>query len=473
MSGRSSQRVDPSLRFLQWGLCAVVVLAPLPFGSVIPAGRLALELAAYALLVVWGLRGRSLTQAAPGRVQIVGLFLLLGLATLQIVSVGSTIVGWIAPRTASVRVAAQPPAEIAMAETKALGVDALQTTQPTTLSMDPAATASALRTGGAYAALWCVALTVGATLGFRRIALAFLLSAAAQSVYGIVVLASGIDRIWNVPKRAYLDAATGTFVNKNHFAGYLTIALTCAVGWFLRDLLKRRRRGPGISGFLGRGGSRHLWYGLLVALGGCGLMLSMSRAGIAVTLPALTWVVWRAYRESGRRRIWIGVVAFLLVVGFVFVPLGSARLIDRYAESDEIFAHDGGRLQVWSDSLTMAGELPWTGSGFGTFATAFPLFRSPEVRLFYIHAHNDYVQALAEGGLLGLLGFLLFLGPLFLAAYDGLSGRHGLLACGAAAGVLAAAAHAIVDFNFHIPANAAAVAVVAGALQGLRCKNRS
>ena len=164
-----------------------------------------------------------------------------------------------------------------------------------------------------------------------------------------------------------------------------------------------------------------------------------------------------------------------MLLGAAAVPLtkiDSDRLVERYQRTGDDFLSAGGRGQVWQDTTTIAAAFPWTGSGFGTFGAVYPIFRSPRVRLFYAHAHNDWLQALAEGGLLGAVLIAMLALPLLGTLRRSLFGAKGVLATGIAAGVTAILLHGIVDFNFHIPANLATAAVLAGLLQGLPWKRR-
>ena len=456
---------------MEWGLAAVVVLAPLPFGSVLPGSLLALELGALALLVPWLLRAVWRETALPPRVVRVGAVGLLALAMLQVVPLGRAVTSLVSPMSVELRDDSRPGAAILETEEDLLDTHLAGLDRPATLSVDPELSASALRTGAALVALLLVATTVASARGVRVLCLALLVSAAGQALYGVLVLASGHDMIWNVPKRHYLDSATGTFVNRNHFAAYLNAALCAGLALTLR---RAGRAGSGrtrrrLLELLGPEGSRALLLGLLVVLGLSGLLLSFSRAGIAIGLAALALTVIAAGRFGIRARV----AVILLLVATAAIPLsqvGSGRLAERYSQTVSDFAGPGARATVWRDTLGMAGAFPATGSGFGTFATAYPLFRSAEVRLFFRHAHNDAVQALAEGGVLGGVLALLVVAPLLARIAGGLRGRGGALGAGIAAGLLALLVHSLVDFPLHIPALAATASVLAGALMGLPWK---
>jgi len=463
-------RADATARLLEACLAVGIVAAPFPFGAVPAAGRLALELGAFALLLVWAARawaGRP--TALPPRPVIWGLAGLLLLTTLQALPLGGGIVGSLSPRALSLRAESLPPAALGQVERRLLGIDPTRLDTPAALSLDPGGTASALRTGAALAAVLLVSTTVAATSGARRLALALLFGAAFQGLYGLLVTASGHDRIWHVAKKYYLDSATGTFVNPNHFAGLLAMSLPCGVA-LIHDNSRRQRvrAARGAAAWLGGSGSRNWLLWLLVVVGASGLLLSYSRAGIALGLLALGLTLLGAGRHQGLRA---RLIVAILVVAAAVLPLlqiGAGRLLARYAASPSELS--GARVQVWIDTLSLFAAQPLAGCGFGAFAASYPLVRSQEVRQFFAHAHNDPVQLLAEGGALGATLFLLALVPVAARAIRAIAGDRGPLAVGFAAGLVAAMLHSLVDFTFHIPSNAATAAVLAGVLLGLPCR---
>jgi len=464
------QGPDRGARVLELGLALGLIAAPLPFGAVPPAGRLALEMGAALLLLVW--LGRSLLRptALPSALVRAGLTGLLGLALVQLLPLGANVVGLVSPRAVAIRAESQPPAATREAEQRMLGRDPGELDARATLSLDPGGTASALRTGAALVAVFLVATTVAATCGARRIALALLLSSAFQGLYGLLVMASGHDTIWHLPKRFYLTSATGTFVNPNHYSCLLAMSLPCGLALVYDRARAGRRnaRSGRLAAWLSTDGSRTWLLGLLVIVGAAGLLLSFSRAGIAFGMLALALTLLGAGRYRGVR---LQLVVAVLVVAAAVTPLmqlGADRLVDRYAESSEEL--HGARVRVWTDSLALVADYPLTGCGFGSFAASYPLVRSAEIRQFFAHAHNDPLQLLTEGGLLGFGCMLLVLVPVLRLVVRSIGGAKGTLAVGFATGLTAILLHALVDFNFHIPANGATAAVLAGTLCGLPWK---
>jgi len=343
---------------------------------------------------------------------------------------------------------------------------------PPTVSVEPRASASALRTGAALCALLIVATHVTATRGLRGVATTLLVSAAFQALYGLTVLATGFDRIWNVKKTFFLDSATGTWVNRNHFADYLAMALPCGAAlWvvgFRRDSSSRR---PWLLRTFSSEGSRNLVRLLALLIGMAGLLVSLSRAGIALGVAGVVATLWLGTRSRPPTMRVVIVCLALAIAVMPLAQLGTVALRDRFESSAEDFTSPGSRGTVWRDTVDLAAAFPVLGSGFGTFSAIYPKFRSPEVRYFYAHAHNDLLQFAAEGGAVGVLLLLALLASLGRRLFAALRGDYGALAIGAAVGLSAALLHSLIDFNFHLPANAAVAAVLAGSLWGLPSKN--
>jgi O-antigen ligase len=421
-----------------------------------PAGRLTLELLALGLTAVWTITALRSAVALPPRAACVALIGLLAIAAIQLVPFGAAAVSFVSPQAAALRQGLDPVPE-------------------PTLSLSGSATASALRSGAAFVGIVFVATSVVAARGGTRIALAALCAAAFQGLYGLLVLASGHERIWNVPKTAYLDSATGTFINRNHFAGFLAATLPLGVGLVI-GLARRAKRGArgrgGLLTALGTEGSRAWLCGLLGLTGVAGLLLSLSRAGTALGLVA---VLGTAAVALGGRPVhrWAAIALVLAIAAVPLVDLGADRLFARYAAAGEDFQGLGGRLEVARDTVRMIGAFPIVGCGFGAFTWVYPAFSSPGVRLHYTHAHNDLLQLGAEGGLPALALFAVALAALFRSGFLAIRDGRDPIVTGAAFGLSALLVHGLVDFNFHIPANAAIAAVSAGVLFGASWNGRS
>jgi O-antigen ligase len=135
------------------------------------------------------------------------------------------------------------------------------------------------------------------------------------------------------------------------------------------------------------------------------------------------------------------------------------------------------RTGIWSDTLRLAADFPFFGSGFGTLAEVYPRYQSVYAGQRLIHAHNDWVQLFAEGGLAGTLAVLALVGGYGAAAVRRLGRRRDreavALALGGLTGMVAFLLHSFTEFNAHIPANALWFTVLAAlTLKALASRGR-
>lgn len=330
------------------------------------------------------------------------------------------------------------------------------------LSLDVHATRqSALKTL-CYLLLFCLTLLlVNDKQRIKVLAQIIVLGGVFQAGYGALMTLSGLEYGFFIEKEAYLGDATGTFINRNHLAGYLEMCLAVGVGLMLGELSTRaaadwRDRARRLLGTL-LGSKARVRLALVVMV--IGLVLTHSRMGNTAFLVSLTFV--GAFYLFVIRRITRGSMIFfvslllidLLVVGNFFgIEEVVQRLQETSLESEE-------RDEVSRDTLAIVRDFPLTGTGAGSFYSTYPLYDSGEIAPgFYRHTHNDYLQFASEFGLaaLALLGFSVLAS--FWAAVGAQIARRDRLLQGmgfaATMAIVALLIHSAVDFNLQIPANA-------------------
>ena len=123
------------------------------------------------------------------------------------------------------------------------------------------------------------------------------------------------------------------------------------------------------------------------------------------------------------------------------------------------------RLPAARATLAMAADYPLLGAGAGSFRSVFPAYKGDALgNAYFEHAHNDYLEFLAEGGLVGLGLFVAAiacaLGPAFAQARRRNSRAARAMAGGCGAGAVSLLVHGLYDFNLQIPANATVFMVV-------------
>jgi O-antigen ligase len=145
---------------------------------------------------------------------------------------------------------------------------------------------------------------------------------------------------------------------------------------------------------------------------------------------------------------------------------GVESISQRFSSTRLNVASPAGRLKAWSDTLAIIRDFPIAGSGLDTFGTAMMVYQTGDRRLHYQEAHNDYLQLVAEGGLLVGIPVLMVLGIFvrevrrrFREAPK--EGTTYWLRVGAVVGLLSIALQSLVEFSLQLPGNAALFAMIA------------
>ncbi|HEV8335064.1 MAG TPA: O-antigen ligase family protein, partial [Candidatus Polarisedimenticolia bacterium] len=262
---------------------------------------------------------------------------------------------------------------------------------------------------------------------------------------------------WLIP--VYQGHPFGPWVNSNHFSGYLEMALPLGAAVLGHSSGRRRHRRQRRSRI-----PRLLLVVFFLAVMGVALVMAGSRGGLFST-----FVVAGSYaaihlaplgRKSRRPRLAV-LLAFLplllvVAVGILYTLYGGElmRPSDPEVGLEPSFS---ARLHAWKAIGRMVAANPLTGTGLGTFALAFPIFKTYGDTSIWQQAHNDYLQVLAESGAIGLA--LLAAGVLWIAwryvrpIFKQPMRRQDPVTLGAAFGTAILLLHSLVDFNLQIPSN--------------------
>jgi len=240
----------------------------------------------------------------------------------------------------------------------------------------------------------------------------------------------------------------GPYVNHNHYAGLMEMLIPVALVIALsRQAADRVRIAAGVAAAI--------MVGTVFLSGSRGGMLS-----VFAELAVLAFILLRQKKRSVRIAIAAG--AFLIVVLSLLVWLGGKELTQTVGSisteaREEISG--GVRLSIAKDGIRMFTHRPVLGWGFGTFPVVYPQFRSFYTNFFVNAAHNDYVQLLAEVGILGFATMLWFLVIVFRHALRKIRNwtteTSGAATVACVLGIIGILLHSFVDFNLQIPANAA------------------
>lgn len=298
-----------------------------------------------------------------------------------------------------------------------------------------------------------------------------------EAAYGLVQYLTGWQYIYTFKKVLYTSDATGTYVNRNHFAGLLEMVLPFVVA---RVLIRTSRPWQSLRSLIVSPlTSRLLLDGVLLVLLGTALVFSRSRMGIAAGLGGILVACAIAFLQSRRRTaLKIAVLVLAIPIGYS-AWIGLEPVMERYEQLAQPELVETSRLLIWRDTRELIRDYPLLGTGLGTYAWSSVHYQSGLFDYRYEHAHNDYLEFAAEIGIPAtvlLFGSLWFLVLRLASRASALErSREKLLAAGCAGALAAILTHGITDFNLQIPANAFLFAWIAGtaaALVSARSKDR-
>lgn len=247
-------------------------------------------------------------------------------------------------------------------------------------------------------------------------------------------------RIYGIFERA---SPFGSFVNRHNFAAYIEMTLALPLGMMLTGAVPRDKK---------------LLYVTGIVLMGSALLLSGSRGGLIAMLAGVCLLLVLTTESRGYRSIALKaglsvLMAAAVIAGAVFV--GGETSFTRFAETASSKDITTDRSHIWAiTSRVIVGNLP-LGGGLGAFAQAYTPYDDLSGLERVEQAHNDYLQVIADAGIVGVAVGILFLFLLFREARSSTAVsntfRRGV-AVGAAGGIFAVLVHSLFDFVLHTTA---------------------
>jgi O-antigen ligase len=449
-------------RFIILALCLALVLSTLAFGTVHSWSLAVFQASAGVVVALWAAdawRTRRL-RVSKNFLQL-PLFAFFALGLLQLLPLGP------APT--------DPAASLAVAPLR-------------TLSLDPYATRLVLVQIGALFVFFAAALTfIDSPRRLRLVTRAVIIFGFALAIFGLIQFFVSPDRIFGL-RETKQALGFGPFINRHHFANYMVMAAGLPLGLLFAGAVERDRR---------------LLYAFSAVLMGIALVMTNSRGAMLALaaevffLVVVSGLVRRPAVSAGAdgdeegvgrprtRSLLLRAAAGLalvlaLLAGVVF--FGGDDSLNRLLGTVNSDDPTTGRLHFWRGTLAIIGDYPWLGAGIGAFSAVYPQYDTSNGSIYRLEqAHNDYLQILADGGVVGFALGLLFVGGLFLMALRRMQSasvfRRGV-ALGALAGCFAALVHSFFDFPLHTTANGllfltlAALATVNGRVEQTRRRRR-
>lgn len=306
------------------------------------------------------------------------------------------------------------------------------------------------------------------------------------TIFGFFLAVFGLTQSFASPTRVYWvrelaqSTAFGPFINRHHFAGYMELTLGLALGLIFAGSLEKEKR------FI------YLFAALLM---GVALIMTGSRGGIVsliaeiLFLLAFAGVRRRRQRETeakvGRiRKAGLRTaLALTLIIGLFagVVLLGGEEALSRLVGTVNLDDPTTGRAHFWSVTVDIIKAHPIVGTGLGAFPVVYTRYDSRNGLYRLEQAHNDYLQILSDGGIVGgilALGFVIMLFRMGFARRESRDKFRSGVALGALAGCFAVLVHSFFDFTLHITANAllflvlAALATMNGRIEQVSSRRR-
>jgi O-antigen ligase len=425
-------------RTISWGVLVAVMFTGLAFGAVEPWAIFVFEAIVIGLLFLWGikaLRDKRLSLTVPRAALPFGALILVGL--IQGVAMTGSNGRWMS------------------------------------LSMNVGYTRSAVT----ILSFMLIALIIAANFFASRERLAVV--GHVLVFYGLAVALFALVQYFTWSGRFYwvrptmATAAFGPFANHSHFAGYMELLIPLPIALVITRAVSREVR---------------VLYGFAAAVMGLAVVASLSRGGMISMAAMMMFIVLVSIRLPAARRASGGstfadagrgkqklrggllaiasqtavVVALVAFIGAGVLWIGADPIIQRVAPGQPVEGQpkesfSTSRGWIWRDTMTMIRANPLVGVGLGAYVTAFNIYTKSDGSLRVPQAHNDYLQVVADCGIVGGVIALWFLIVVFRSVGRGLKARDPLLAglaLASGAGIFGILVHSLFDFNLQIPSNA-------------------
>lgn len=286
----------------------------------------------------------------------------------------------------------------------------------------------------------------------RMLANVLVISGLVQAVYGSLILVKTGE-----------TEATGTFINRNHYAGYLVLCLSVGIGLLIASMQRPRESAQSWKNRL-----RHVaqWImspkaplRIFLAIMVIAIVLTHSRMGNASFFASMLIAGVAAlilYKKTPRPTV----LLLTSLIVFDIVIIGSYVGLDKVRERlEQTTMETESRDNVDMYTLQLIKDYPLLGSGAGSFYGVFPRYSGADVSSgYWDRAHNEYFEILGDYGFIGigLLGSIvaLALGNALIAQRKRNSSLMQGMGFAATMGITAMLIHAAVEFNLHIPAYA-------------------
>jgi O-antigen ligase len=459
---QQTSRID---RIIFYGIIFLLIFAPLAFGSVHVWAYSVIEVGVFLLMGLWFVdrlifsKSKSLSWVkTPVNLILILLLVLIGL---QLIPLPAFVTKLISPQTYADK--KQVFAVLANAS------DASTDGSPgMMLSYTSHATKVEWLKLAAYFGMFFIVLnTATSKQRINILVYTMIFIGLFEALYAVYQVFSITPKVWWWKSRVGgYRYASGTFIVSNHFAGYMEMVLCLAFGFLIAQKRQVRRVQSGLNegrSFLKKcvtwlapesARPKMIFFFFVTLIIGVALLLSASRGGI-LSLGVSMLLMALLFLSKKRYRIYGGLALCLCVAILAYgLHVGIDPTLKKFENPKNLY----GRLHITRTILPMIGDYPYLGVGLGNFRYVYPRYIDDYDRVRGSnYAHNDWVEAGIETGVLGVFLILVGFGIYMVRMMGIWRERRDFHALGIGAGVVAAflsiSLHSYFDFNMHIPAN--------------------
>ncbi|MEM7311951.1 MAG: O-antigen ligase family protein, partial [Planctomycetota bacterium] len=306
------------------------------------------------------------------------------------------------------------------------------------------------------------------------------------SLFGIVQQLTYNEKIyWSVPLR-FGGSPFAAFVNRNHGGGYLNHCVAASLAVLIWSMTRLHGDGNDQEDL----GGAYEWetpvqrwgYGFIANLDAfslicvtmavsiaAGVVCSLSRGAILALICATFVTAFFVVRIRGASSV-AAVATVVLCIGIgMAVWLGRGELLKGRLTETVVETGGNSRIDHWQDVLSACGDYWLTGSGLGTYRYAYRPYETQPYSGWFFHAENQYLEALVEAGVVGLVLMLFTIIAVFVGTIRLLKQKNDSFAFAIGiAGLFALASqvvHSFFDFGLYMPSNA----ILFAAIMGMAC----
>ncbi|MFC1812260.1 O-antigen ligase family protein [Thermodesulfobacteriota bacterium] len=473
MSIQHKQTIIDRIIFI--GIIALLIFAPLAFGSVHVWAYTIIEIGVFFLLALWVVDRLFFSKSdaiewVRTSVNLV-LILLIALIGIQMVPLPSSMIALLSPRTFADKM------QLFDMIQKAYGA-ALPKPSWICLSyyFHPTLTES-LKLMAHIGMFFLVLNTIRSRRQINILIYSLILVGLFEASYAVVQIFSTNPQVWWWRSRVgtFHHFASGTFIGSNHFAAYMGMVLCLLLGFIVAQKRKTARLTSGLGGFRSSFQRAVGWFSpesehpklifffFVAVFIGVAILLSASRGSIfsiGISMVLLSVLLF----SKRQHRIYGGLALSLFLATLAYgLHVGIDPTLDKFKQNQGFY----DRLKTTRTIIPMIADYPIIGVGWGNFRYLYPRYIDDFDRVSTSgYAHNDWIESGTEAGIAG--------GVLILIAFAGYlvkmiriwMRRRDLYALGVGTGVitglLSIGIHSFFDFNMHVPANALTLSVLLG-----------